>query len=110
MLFQICRFLISFLYNYFINISREDENRDGALKLSKEFQFFLENVPITRNTMDLILGRDPLRKEKYNIEFNYLNSLIRSGKKVELKEFLVDSVKKELVVYRPPFLSMFQCI
>ena len=89
-------YLVSFLYTYFINIFREDKNRDRVLKLSNEFQSFIENVPITRNTKDLILGRDPFRKEKHDIEFNHLISLIRSNKKVELKEFLEKSVKQEL--------------
>lgn len=89
-------YLISFLYTYFINIAREDDNHDTVLKLSNEFQSFIENLPIIGNTIDIILGREPLRKENYEIEFNNLISLIRSGKKAELKEFLEKSVKKEL--------------
>lgn len=44
----------------------------------------------------MFLGRDPFRKEKYEIEFNKLISLIRSSKKAELKDFLEQSVNKEL--------------
>ncbi len=89
-------YLFLFLYTYFINKAMENNNWDLTLKIINEFQIFKEKSNITGNSIDLFLGRDPLRKEIYEIEFNNLISLIRSGKKDEQKEFLQQSENSEL--------------
>lgn len=66
------------------------------MKIINEFQSFKENANITGNFIDIFLGKDPLRRENYKIESNQLISLIRSGRKAELKDFLEQCVKKEL--------------
>ena len=89
-------YLILFLYPHFINKAIVNNNWDLSLKIINEFQSFKEVAKITGNSLDFFLGRDPLRKENYKIEFHHLISLIRSGRKAKLKEFLEQSVKKEL--------------
>ena len=89
-------YLILYLYTYFINKAMKNNNWDLTSKIINEFQSFKENANITGNFIDLFLGRDPLRRENYEIESNQLVSLIRSGRKAELKDFLEQCVNKEL--------------